>query len=71
MIELRPCPFCGGKVHYNYNINLEPDGVTCAHCMMIVRFARVKPIQKGESYGDVQKRIADCWNKREGTQDGR
>ena len=69
MIELKPCPFCGNNVRYNINMDMEPDGIWCGHCKMIVRFTRVKPAQKGETFGDVQNRIADCWNRREGAKE--
>lgn len=64
MTELKPCPFCGNAVRYSHNIELEPDGVCCGKCRMIVRFTSVKPIQKGEKFGDVYNRIAERWNRR-------
>ena len=69
MEKLKPCPFCGENVQYNINMEMEPDGVYCRHCKMLVRFIHVKPIQKGENFGDVYKRIAVCWNTREGVQE--
>lgn len=66
MTELKPCPFCGNDVQYNINMEMEPDGVWCKTCKMLVRFTRVKPIQKGENFGDVYKRIAERWNRRVG-----
>lgn len=66
MTELKPCPFCGNEVQYNINIEMEPDGVYCRNCKAIIRFTRVKPIQKGETFGGVYKRIAERWNQREG-----
>ena len=66
MNELKPCPFCGNKVDYNHDLNMEPHGVWCKHCKMIVRFTRVKAIQRGETFGDVERRIAERWNRREG-----
>lgn len=62
--ELKKCPLCGNNVQYNINIAMEPDGIWCGYCKMLVRFTRVKPIQKGETFGDVQKRIAERWNRR-------
>ena len=42
MTDLRPCPFCGGNVSYNFNADFEPDGIVCANCHIIVRFMRIK-----------------------------
>lgn len=64
MEELRPCPFCGKNVRYNINMEMEPDGVWCGTCKMLVKYTRVMPIQKGETFGDVHKRIAEAWNRR-------
>ena len=61
---LKPCPFCGSDVDFNYNIELLPDGVLCRNCRSLTRFMRIKPLQKGEVMGDVMKRIADRWNQR-------
>lgn len=64
MIELKTCPFCGCKVDYAYNMGLEPYGVHCSRCHMVVKFSRVKPIQKGEVYERVMSDIATRWNRR-------
>jgi hypothetical protein len=62
--ELKKCPFCGNNVRYNINMDMEPDGIWCGYCKMLVRFTRVKAIQRGENFGDVQTRIAEQWNRR-------
>lgn len=62
--ELEKCPLCGNNVQYNINMDMEPDGIWCGHCKMLVRFTRVKAIQRGENFGDVQMRIAEQWNRR-------
>ena len=61
--KLKPCPFCGGKVGYNYNIELKPDGIHCLNCKMIVRFSGIKMNPK-ETYGELQARFAEKWNRR-------
>lgn len=62
---LKPCPFCGNKtVHYVYNIEMEPDGITCFNCHVIVRFPRIK--EKGERFEVAMGKMADIWNQREG-----
>ena len=62
--ELKPCPFCGEEVQYNINMEMEPDGIWCKNCKALIRYTRVKPIKKGENFGDVQTRIAKRWNMR-------
>ena len=63
MITLKPCPFCGRKVDYNYNIDLELDGVHCMACHMIIRFSRVKA-RPSDKYEVVMEQIAERWNRR-------
>lgn len=62
--ELKKCPLCGNNVRYNINMDMEPDGIWCGYCKMLVRFTRVKAIQRGENFGDVKMRIAEQWNRR-------
>lgn len=38
MEDLRPCPFCGERPSYNFNSDFEPDGISCAHCRILVKF---------------------------------
>lgn len=66
MVDLKACPFCGCKVDYAYNLELEPYGVHCPRCHMVVRFSRVKPVMKGEIYERVMSDIATRWNRRNG-----
>lgn len=63
MTELKPCPFCGGKVDFNYNGSFEPDGIRCLKCRVILRFMRVR-MQKNETFGECQSRMAEVWNRR-------
>ena len=63
MIELKPCPFCGGKAQYNFDMQLEPIGVFCPACHVVVRFARIKPMGK-RTAGSVMDEIAEAWNRR-------
>lgn len=65
MTDLKPCPFCGGKPDYWYDAELVPVGVTCK-CGASVRFMRMKAMGSKETFGDVQKRIAERWNRRNG-----
>lgn len=63
MTDLRPCPFCGEKVSYNFNTDFEPDGIVCANCHIIVRFMRIKVIGDMK-FEDVMNRMAEIWNRR-------
>jgi len=70
MVDLEPCPFCGGK---NVNIwedaGFNPQGVVCHYCKIAVKFLRIKPPSGHEPYERVINDIAERWNRREG-QDG-
>lgn len=65
MIELKTCPFCGSAVDYAYNLELEPYGIHCSRCHAVVRFTRVRPIQKNEIFERVMSDIAAKWNRRQ------
>ena len=62
-IKLKPCPFCGGKVNFNHNAELIPDGVVCQRCKMIVRYMRIKTRAK-EQFSVPMEQIAEAWNRR-------
>lgn len=64
MIELKPCPFCGKRVDYAYNMELEPYGIHCPNCHMIVRYSRVQAPRLHESFERVMSDIAVRWNDR-------
>ena len=61
--RLEPCPFCGEPVRYNYNADLEPDGIACFNCHIVVRFPRihVRPFDKFEV---AMGEMAEIWNRR-------
>ena len=62
--ELKPCPFCGGKVNYTHNMELIPDGIACMHCWTVTRFIRIRP-KKRETFGETMKKMSEIWNRRE------
>ena len=64
MMKLKPCPHCGKPVDYAYNMELEPYGVHCVNCHMIVRYSRVDPPKPHEIYERVMAEIAVRWNRR-------
>lgn len=61
--RLEPCLFCGGRVSYVYNADLEPDGIACMNCHIVVRFPRihVRPFDKFEV---AMGEMAEIWNRR-------
>lgn len=64
MIDLKPCPFCGGKVGFMYDAELLPSGIRCIRCHMMVKFYRVKPPKPHEPLGRVLNEYAEAWNRR-------
>lgn len=66
MIELKPCPHCGKKVQYAYDVDMEPYGIHCLNCHMVAKFYRVEPPSMREPYERVMSDIAVRWNERSG-----
>ena len=62
-INLKPCPFCGGKVGFNHNVELIPDGVVCQKCKIVVRYMRIKMKSK-DNFEVPMKQMAEAWNRR-------
>ena len=67
MSELKPCPLCGGKVDFSYNIEMEPDGIICRQCKTVTRFLGMPTLRKHEPFGVAMDRIAERWNRRGAT----
>lgn len=62
-VRLKPCPFCGGPLRCFYNAELEPEGITCTNCHVIVRFPGVS-VREGEKLEAAMRRMAEIWNRR-------
>lgn len=62
--ELKPCPLCGGKVDFNYNIELEPDGIFCRQCRTLTRFMGKPALKRHEPFGVAMDWIKERWNRR-------
>lgn len=63
-IKLKPCPFCGGKVGFNINMDFEPDGVRCARCKYILRYPNIRVKKSTEPFSVVMDKMANEWNRR-------
>jgi len=63
-LELKPCPFCGGRPTYNYDASMEPVGVYCVKCHAIIRFVRIRVKGDHEPFSVALEKIAEAWNRR-------
>lgn len=64
MIELKPCPFCGGKaVRMIFDPDGAPSGVYCNQCRAFVRWNI--ETAKHEQFGVAMEKYAEKWNRRE------
>lgn len=54
MVELKPCPFCGGEAHIRQNGNRVFPWVVCSDCIASTRV-----------YDSVEEAI-EAWNRRAG-----
>lgn len=64
MIELKPCPFCGGEAEYNYNMELIPDGIRCMKCKYILRYLGMPKATGATPFEKIMEPMAERWNRR-------
>lgn len=71
MIELKPCPFCGGKAylerHHRAFINGETSIVTYVRCTVCnARSGREKIADYGRTSrsSEAERKVIEAWNKR-------
>lgn len=65
MINLNPCPFCGGEVDYNVDMDLHPDGVICRKCRYVIRYYGLPHFKQTDQFSKIMEPIAERWNKRQ------
>lgn len=61
MLNLKPCPFCGSEVTFNYNGELVPYGIKCTKCGYLLTYMKAK---KRRTFEDIVKQTAERWNRR-------
>ena len=64
MKELWDCPFCGGEVRYQIDIEMIPTGVICNQCRAVVRFLGMKPLRPTDKMERRTSWIRERWNRR-------
>lgn len=63
--ELKPCPFCGKKVRFVFDVEGWPTGIWCGNCHMKVTYSDIKETRTTTA-GQVEDQIFKHWNQREG-----
>ena len=69
-MELKPCPFCGGKVSYQYDGAFEISGIRCSQCKSLTKFYRIPVPKKTDTFGKTMDLWAREWNRRPGDAQG-
>ena len=66
MTDLKPCPFCGSKVDFQYDGSFELSGIRCSRCHSMTKFYRIPKQKPSETYGEIMDKWAAEWNRRVG-----
>lgn len=64
MKELWDCPFCGGEVQYQADLDLVPIGVVCKQCRAVVRFLGMRQLRPHDKMERRTEWIRERWNRR-------
>ncbi len=63
--ELKPCPFCGGRVIFGHGIDGGVTGIQCCACKSTTKFyAERFEWKKNEAVGEQMDRWIEAWNRR-------
>jgi len=61
--ELKPCPFCGGRVILGRGIDCEITGILCRSCHVMVKWDI--QMRSHETFGENETKWAEKWNRRD------
>lgn len=62
-IDLLPCPICGGKVRYSFDLDGIPNYINCPTCHMYVKYSNLN-INRNARVGIAMAKMAERWNRR-------
>lgn len=60
-INLKPCPFCGGKAKMKEHLHTDGSKEYTVECALEFKFCPVIPMSWAY---DTEQEVADTWNKR-------
>jgi len=65
--DLKPCPFCGGKVTFARDPEdmSEISGIYCLACKAYVKWTI--PVKETDTFGQTMEAWAGKWNRRDGS----
>lgn len=68
MIEIKPCPFCGGEAYYSHNKGLTWT-VKCFRCGAEVSHTLIRLSTNENTMKEARDAAIRCWNKGVGDAD--
>lgn len=63
MIDLKPCPFCGGEAQMKFGIDGDVSCIWCKSCKAMTHWTAIKT-QGHEPFGVAMDKYAAAWNQR-------